>query len=109
MKHYTTLIVLLLLCASYNVMAERSKTIIFYGEPIAKNVYAHQGIEKELKDFSIFELNTEKINAYVKNQYFDEKHHNYKVNTLSRKSSTKSKEREKRNRWRLPNLDCVAR
>ena len=73
MKHYTTLIVLLLLCASYNVMAERSKTIIFYGEPIAKNVYAHQGIEEELKDFSIFELNTEKINAYVKNQYFDEK------------------------------------
>ena len=75
MKHYTTFLVLLLLCANYNMMAERSKTTAFLGEPIAKNVYAHQGIEGELKDFAIFELNTEKINAYVKNQYFDEKLH----------------------------------
>ncbi|MGB1206626.1 MAG: M12 family metallo-peptidase [Chitinophagales bacterium] len=75
MKHCTTLLVLLLLCASYNVMAEKSKTTFFYGEPIAKEVYAHQKIDQELKDYAIFELNTERINAYVKNAYFNENLH----------------------------------
>ena len=53
-------------------------------------------------------------NKYIFSQYFDKKkHHNYKVNILSRKSSTKSKEREKRKRTKMVaqqkiyRVDCV--